>query len=495
VSRLTPNVVAGVATAGSLIATALVSVPLILDRVGLTGYGVWTLGLTLVLYVTTAEAGLGPAVQRFVAVAAGAGRTEGVTRILRSTLALYAVAGAVVAGGCALLAPALTSLLDVPPSLRDDATAMFRLVGLVIVVALLVSALGNVQQGLERFRSYAVSAVVGSLVYLGLIVALLEAGHGLPGLALAATGQQVAMLAVRVAALRDVLGARSGSGLRAGERRSIVAFALRLQVSVLSTVVNTQTDKLVVGALTTPATLGLLGIGSQIAEAGRLVGGAALSPLISRLSTTHGEAEPGALVALFARLHRIWLLGIIGATIIGAASLYPLIAAWLGPGHGQAALYGGFLVVAYGLNLLSGTGVAYLRAVGRPGHESRYGALLIVANVVLTIICGLSFGAVGVVAATALAYAVGTGWFFVRLQRAAPELAGTALLPPPRAPAIAFVAGAAALGWGLIVNTFLPVGFALVPVALGAAAALAGYGAWATGSRLSPRALRALLES
>jgi O-antigen/teichoic acid export membrane protein len=456
---------------------------------------VWTLGLTLVLYVATAEAGLGPAVQRFVAVAAGAGRTEGVARILRTTLALYAVAGIVVAGACALLAPALTNLLDVPSSLRQDATTMFRLVGLVIIVALLVAALGNVQQGLERFRSYAVSAVVGSLVFLGLIVALLEAGQGLPGLALAAAGQQAAMLAVRLVALRDVLRARSRSGVAVHERRSILAFALRLQVSVLSTMINTQTDKLVVGAVTTPATLGLLGIGSQIAEAGRLVGGAALSPLISRLAATHGEAEPGALAALFARLHRLWLLVITGATIIGAASLYPLIAAWLGPGHGRAALYGGFLVVAYGLNLLSGTGVAYLRAIGRPSLESRYGAVLIVANVAFTIICGLSFGAVGVVAATMLAYAVGTAWFFLRLERAAPELAGTPLLPPPAAAAIALVAGAAALGWGLLMITFLPAGIALVPVGLGAAAALAGYCTWATGSQLSPGAWRALIDA
>jgi len=493
-ARLTPNVAAGVATAGSLIATALVSIPLILDRVGLVGYGIWTLGLTLVLYVTTAEAGLGPAVQRFVAVAAGAGRTDGVARILWSTLALYSLGGLVAAGLCALLAPALTNLLDVPRPLREDATAMFRLIGLVIVAALLVSALGNVQQGLERFRSYAVSAVAGSIVYLGLIVVLLDAGLGLPGLAYAAAGQQAAMLAVRVIVLRDVLGARRPGALAPSERRSILSFALRLQVAVLSILINTQTDKLVVGAVSTPATLGLVGIGSQIAEAGRMVGGAALSPLISRLSATHGEAEPGALEALFTRLHRLWLLVITGATVIGAASLYPLIAAWLGDGHGRAALYGGFLVFAYGLNLLTGTGVAYLRAVGRPGLESRYGVVLIAANVALTIIFGLAFGAVGVVAATALAYAAGTAWFFVRLERAAPELAGTALLPSPRAAAIALVAGAAALGWGLLMIELLPAGVALVPVAVGAAAALFAYGSWVTGSKISPQTLRALLD-
>src|SRR4051794_14722263 len=282
------------ATAGSLIATSLISVPFILDRIGLAGYGVWTLGLTLVLYVATAEAGLGPAIQRYVAVAAGAGRRGDVTRLLWSTLALYALAGAVAIAACALLAAPLADLLGVSARLRDDAIAMFRLIGPVIAVALLGSALGNVQQGLERFRSYAVSAMAGSVVYLTLIVVLLDGGRGLPGLALAASGQQAAMLAVRIVALRDVLFTRRPSALPAAERRSILGFALRLQMTVLSTLVNTQTDKLVVGAIASPTTLGLLGIGSQIAEAGRLVGGAALSPLISHMSGTPGADEPGS---------------------------------------------------------------------------------------------------------------------------------------------------------------------------------------------------------
>jgi O-antigen/teichoic acid export membrane protein len=494
VRRLAPNVAAGVATAGSLIATALISVPLILDHVGLAGYGAWTLALTVVLYVTTAEAGLGPAIQRFAAVAAGAGRADGVARLLWSSLLLYALAGALLALLCVTLAPALTDFLDLPAALRADTTEMFRLVGAVIPVALLVAALGNVQQGLERFRSYAVSAVAGSLVYLGLIVALLENGHGLPGLPVAAVGQQLAMLAVRAVALRDVLGARPRHVPR-DERRSVLGFALRLQMTVLSTLVNTQTDKLVVGAVARPATLGLLGIGSQIAEAGRLVGGAALSPLISRLAATRGEDEPGALEALFARLHRIWLLVITGATIIGACALYPLIAAWLGDGYGRAAVYGGFLVVAYGINLLSGSGVAYLRAVGRPSLEARYGAILIASNVALTIACGLAFGALGVVAATTLAYAAGTAWFFHRLPHAAPELSQLALLPPAGAVARGLVAGAAALAWGLAMRALLPAGVALAPVVLGTAAAFAGYTAWATGVRPTPRGVRSLIDA
>ena len=73
----------------------------------------------------------------------------------------------------------------------------------------------------------------------------------------------------RRAPRRDRAPAARACSPPASGARSL-SFALRLQMTVLSILVNTQTDKLVVGAVATPATLGQLGIGSQVAEAGRL---------------------------------------------------------------------------------------------------------------------------------------------------------------------------------------------------------------------------------
>ena len=70
---LSRNVTASVLNAVAVLATSLVSVPLILDAVGTAGYGAWTLGLTVILYISILETGLGPAVQRFIAFARGAG--------------------------------------------------------------------------------------------------------------------------------------------------------------------------------------------------------------------------------------------------------------------------------------------------------------------------------------------------------------------------------------------------------------------------------------
>ena len=103
---LSLNVAANAVTAASLLLTALISVPLMLDEIGLAGYGVWTLAQTIILWTTIAEAGFGPAIQRFVAVGHGAGDGGEVRRLLWSTLLAYAVAGAVIGAACLLAAPA-----------------------------------------------------------------------------------------------------------------------------------------------------------------------------------------------------------------------------------------------------------------------------------------------------------------------------------------------------------------------------------------------------
>jgi hypothetical protein len=48
------NVAANTITSASLLLTALISVPLMLDEIGLAGYGVWTLAQTLILWTTIA---------------------------------------------------------------------------------------------------------------------------------------------------------------------------------------------------------------------------------------------------------------------------------------------------------------------------------------------------------------------------------------------------------------------------------------------------------
>src|SRR3954470_11256179 len=160
------SVLANLVNVAASLAASLVSLPFILHHVGTAGYGVWTIALTFILYFTGAEAGFGPAAQRWAALAHGGGREEGVRRILWSSLVLYLAIGVVLAIGMVVAAPWIVDLFDFPKRLRTEAVTMFRIVGGVLALTLLAAGLANVLQGVNRFAASAFSSAFGSVCYL-----------------------------------------------------------------------------------------------------------------------------------------------------------------------------------------------------------------------------------------------------------------------------------------------------------------------------------------
>ena len=485
------NVVASVVTSALTIGGALVSVPLIVDGIGTDGFGIWTLGLSIVLFLSIAAAGLGSGIMRFVAVAHGRDDHDEVARVAWTALGLYVSGGLVIVALALLLAAPLTGVFNVPARLEDDAEAMFRMLGPIVLAALFAGGLANLQQGLERFRAYAITTGFGVVAQIALLIVLLP-DEGLRGVAYAALGQQLVAAAARLVTVGDVF-MRGGPALlsRAGTV-ALAGFSARVQMSALATFANNQSDKLVLGVIAPATTLGQLGIGAQAAEAGRVVGASALNPFVTRMSLLYGH-DPDALPALYRRLHRLWLLTVTGTTAIALATLQPLIEGWLGSGHDQAALLGGFLVFAFGVNLLTGVPGVYLRAVGQPGLEARYSALLVAVNLIASVSLGILLGAYGVVGATALAYVVGTTWFFTRARGRVPAMPLREVGSPWVIVASVVVTAAAAFAWGFAANALLPRGVALPVVAAGMGAALVTHLSVTTRVRPTLANARALL--
>jgi O-antigen/teichoic acid export membrane protein len=443
---------------------------------------VWALGLAVVVYASMADAGLGPAVQRFTAVARGADDRAGTAQLLWTTLLAYAAVGAFALFVLRLAAGGLVDLFDLPAALRPDAEEMFRRLGIAVAVALLASGTGHLLAGIERFGALAVSSIAGAAAFVAAIASL-AGDRGLPGLATALLIQQSVVLVVRLWALRGLGLGHPVRPVDRGRLADMVRFSLPLQASAAADLLNAQSDKIVVGLVAALATVGQLGIGAQFADGGRLLAAAALGPLVSTLAVTAGAGDLRVLRARFAELHRLWVLGVLGAGLVGAMALRPLVHAWLGSGHDEAALLGGVLVLATSAGLATGSGAAYLRALGRPGLEARYGLLVLGVNALLTIPLALAAGARGVVAGTLGAYLVGGLWFYARLSQQVPAVPFRDRRDGAVAVGAALAAGAVALLVGSLAVAILPGRAALPLVAAGALAAIAGYAAVVLGVR------------
>jgi O-antigen/teichoic acid export membrane protein len=491
-SALGRNVVANMLSAVAGLSASIIAVPVILRHIGTDGYGVWVLGLTMIVYLSIADAGFGPAIQRWTAVARGSGDQTAATRLLWTSIAIYAAIAIPAALAFAALAPTLAGVFTDPGAMREDATQMFRLVSVALLLVLLTNAIGNVLQGLERFQAITLSAILGAAVQLTAILLLMAAGHGLPGLAEALVIQQVVVLLTRLVALRDVLSAARPGILQRAELRQVVGFAGRLQVNALAGLINSQSDKVVVGLVATAAVVGELGIASQLVDAGRLLVIAALTPIVSALAVTVGSGDHEQLRRQFAWMHRTWLYVIGGGTLIAMGALYPIVDGWIG-GHQEAIVLGLVLTLANGISLGTGTAVAYLRAVGRPQLEARLGPVIVACNLVFTVPLAFAFGARGVVVGTLAAYVLGTVWFMRRFRALTPDLDHVAPRELVRPALLAAGAAGIALLGGWAATTILPAGLALVPVGVVTAIAFLSYLAIVTGRSLRPSALRTLV--
>lgn len=487
------NVLVNMGTVVASLGASLATLPFILSEVGTDGYGTWVIGFTFVAYLTLADNGFGPAIQRWVGVAHGAGSADAARGVLWWALIGYTAIGLAVGAFVALAAPWWVDIfLDDGDERRAQALAMFRLVGLALLITLWVAALQNVLQGLERFTTIAVSSMLGSVAYLTGVFVLLGDGLGLEGLGISLVAQQAVVALVRVVALRDVLLSGPPKPLSRQEARGIVAFANRLQVNALSGLLNSQSDKVVVGVVANARITGEMGIASQLVDAGRLVATAALTPVFSALTVTVGAGDTARLREQFAWMHRTWLFAIGGGTIIALGALEPLLTGWLGAQHDEAVTLGLVLVAANGFGLMTGVALVYLRAIGQPWAEARLGPLILAVNVGLSIPLGLLFGAHGVVTATLVAYLLGSIWFIRTFHALAPEVDRVRLAELARPGAFALIAGAVALGGGLGAEAVLPTGPALAGVVAVAGVAYVLYLAAATGRAPTPAGFREL---
>ncbi len=377
------NAIASVATAVTGIAAALIATPLIIHHIGRAGYGVWTVSMAFVIYLGIVEAGFAPTAQRFLALARGGGDERGAALVFWSTLAFYATIGLLAFVVVEALAPQIASVFRFPPRLEQDAADLLRIVGLAMPLGLLVAALANALQGFERFTAVAITSALGSLAYLGALVLLIDRDVSLAGLGWAVIVQQGVLVLTRAVLVVDVLRTRPGLVSR-DDARAMASLSARLQVSVMSLIVNGQSDRVVAGIVAPPAVVGQVGIASQLAESGRMVAAAPLVPVFNRFSALHGSGDEPGLRAAFARTDRAWVVGVLGAVAVGIACAGPLVTGWLGHGYALAGAFATMLVAAYGSNILFGVRVAYLRATANAGLESRTGVVLMILNLVFT---------------------------------------------------------------------------------------------------------------
>ncbi|MDQ6769527.1 MAG: oligosaccharide flippase family protein, partial [Gemmatimonadota bacterium] len=129
----------------------LLVIPITLHGLGAARFGLLSLSLTVLEYSTLFALGLGPATTKHVAEAI-ARKDESTSDLVVMSVIGHAVLGTVGGAIVALLAPVFVDhVFTVVPSLRTEAIAVFRLLGLMVPATLLLLSLFGALEGASRF--------------------------------------------------------------------------------------------------------------------------------------------------------------------------------------------------------------------------------------------------------------------------------------------------------------------------------------------------------
>jgi O-antigen/teichoic acid export membrane protein len=388
--------------------------PYVIHGFGVKRWGLYVLISALSMFLSPLGGGAAPTVGRFFSLYAANKDREATTRTLYTALVVTLAIGVGVTIITWFIASPVLGLFGASKPLTHEGLFMFRTLGVVVAAGLshnVFAALVNSHQ------FYALTNLANSASYfawaLGMVVSV-HWRYGLRGAALALAAQQVVNTllivpnATRYFSLRPRL-------LSWAETKVVLKFAGSLQVMSITTLINSQFDSVLIGAVFTLPDLTYFNTGSNFAQQLRGMATNFLQPATIHLARTFGAHGAPETESEFRRLQTVWVIGVSGFSAAVLGSCYFAVVAWLGPSFTLAGEVVVLAMVGNTINLWTGMLNQYMSAVGRPDLELRYAIVSVILNIAFTVPLVL-LGPLGVGGATVVGVA-GASLYLLRIVR------------------------------------------------------------------------------
>ena len=174
------------------VATRIVVVPVFIKHLGLDGYGIWSVLMTIAAYLSLGGAGVKSAFQKYVAESTGNGDYERASKLLSTGTAAVLVISAVLLVPIVGLSNFVATLVGVPKIFLAQASQAIIFLSLTAVVANASQTYQSIIMGAHRIDlREKINFVIEPLNALATIV-LLSLGFGLTAMAVVFCAYQLA---------------------------------------------------------------------------------------------------------------------------------------------------------------------------------------------------------------------------------------------------------------------------------------------------------------
>ena len=375
-----------------------VMTPLILRKIGITGYGTWAIFLAINGMTSLTDLGLAGTLSKFVAQYYAARDLVALSRLLNSALALFLLLGLATGGIIAAATRVLIGLLFRGSSVaQGELVFLLRCFVVVVVANILILLLSSVTSGLQRLDLTYIMSAANILLGAGTGGFFLLRGWGLPGLVYAYVGSALLIVIGYIFIIRKLLPEVPLNPLRVhlGEARKMLGFSLRLYVIQAAVGIQNQVDKVLLSLLIGVAPVGWFEIASDVALKIRAVIGLILGPVLPAASELNALGDERRTKELYYRAHKYLALFGIPVVVGVIAFSRRFVELWLGPSMAIIAAPMSLLVTVYFFNLASGPGFLIFAGRGYLKPAIQSSALGIVLNVVLSFVLIYKFGFAG----------------------------------------------------------------------------------------------------
>lgn len=170
----------------------IIVVPVMIRHLGLDGYGIWAVLMSIAAYITLGGSGVKSAFQKYVAEATGTGDFDRASRLLSTGTAAVLLLSLVVLVPLAVFAHSLAIAVGVPKAFLDAASSAIRYLAVTAILANVSQTYQSVLAGAHRIDLREKLNVVLDLLNATATVALLSLGFGLLAMCVVFCAYQIA---------------------------------------------------------------------------------------------------------------------------------------------------------------------------------------------------------------------------------------------------------------------------------------------------------------
>jgi O-antigen/teichoic acid export membrane protein len=381
--------------------TALLT-PIMIHHLGAVDFGIWVLASSILDYYGLLDLGMRSAMFRYVALFRGGTRREEVDRTFSSALLLVTGTAALIcllSVGVSWFLPRFISLHGTSPRVLSW---LLLLLGISVAVMFPTRMLATYISAHQRWDLYNAAGIANTVTRAIVIVVVLKLGYGILAMAIATVvvafvslGQHIVFLLVADPHVRVKIGLVTFDRIR-----ELLVFSMRSLLVSVGDYLRFYSDSAVIASVLGVGLVTPFNVVTRLIECFRSVVVAAGGPVLGTMTELDGGHHHEELREMLLRSTRLLaLLSILGGVLLlvdGRA----LLRIWLGEEFLSAYPLLAVLTVGYMINLTQHPSLLILIAKGKHGPLGWWSIAEGVANIILSIVWGMSHGLLGVAMGT-----------------------------------------------------------------------------------------------